>query len=157
MKVLIISDTHGRLENLYRVIKAEGPIDQLIHLGDVYDDEFEIKAVADCPCAIVAGNNDMFSDLPDSLNFHLGRWRVHMEHGHWPMFIRERVAVRAQAFAADIMMSGHTHVPMIEKIDGVWVINPGSLSLPRQPGRKPTYIIMWVNGDDEPVFELKYV
>ena len=35
MKILIVSDTHGRLENLDRVIEITKPIDALIHLGYV--------------------------------------------------------------------------------------------------------------------------
>ena len=39
MKILIVSDTHGRLENLERVIEMTKPIDALIHLGDVEGQE----------------------------------------------------------------------------------------------------------------------
>ena len=39
MKILIVSDTHGRHRNLDEVLEREGKIDMLIHLGDVEDDE----------------------------------------------------------------------------------------------------------------------
>ena len=35
MKILVISDTHGKLYNLVDVLTKEGPIDMLLHLGDV--------------------------------------------------------------------------------------------------------------------------
>ena len=43
MKILIVSDTHGRLENLERVIEMTKPIDALIHLGDVEGQEDYIR------------------------------------------------------------------------------------------------------------------
>ena len=64
MKVLVVSDTHGRDESLEMAVALEQPFDYLIHCGDVEGREFFIEALAECPCTIVAGNNDfMFSDL----------------------------------------------------------------------------------------------
>ena len=64
MKVLVVSDTHGRDESLEMAVALEQPFDYLIHCGDVEGREFFIEALAECPCTIVAGNNDFFSDLP---------------------------------------------------------------------------------------------
>ena len=58
MKVLIVSDTHGRDENLEIAINREAPFDMLVHCGDVEGREFYIEALAECPCSIVSGNND---------------------------------------------------------------------------------------------------
>ena len=48
MKILIVSDTHGRLENLERVIEMTKPIDALIHLGDVEGQEDYIRRLVPC-------------------------------------------------------------------------------------------------------------
>ena len=48
MKILIVSDTHGRHRNLEEVLDREGPIDMLVHLGDVEGGEDYICALADC-------------------------------------------------------------------------------------------------------------
>ena len=40
------------------------PFDLLIHCGDVEGREIFIEALVECPCSIVAGNNDFFTDLP---------------------------------------------------------------------------------------------
>ncbi len=61
MKILVVSDTHGRDERLEAAVELEQPFDYLIHCGDVEGREFFIEALADCPCTIVAGNNDFFS------------------------------------------------------------------------------------------------
>ena len=60
MKVLIVSDTHGRDENLEIAVNREVPFDMLVHCGDVEGREFYIEALAECPCSIVSGNNDFF-------------------------------------------------------------------------------------------------
>ena len=64
MRILIVSDTHGRESNLERVLEEVGNISHLIHLGDVEGQEDYIEAIADCPVHIVSGNNDFFSSLP---------------------------------------------------------------------------------------------
>ena len=58
MKILIVSDTHGKEENLDRVLEEIGKLDCLIHLGDVEGQEDYIEAVAECPVHMVSGNND---------------------------------------------------------------------------------------------------
>ena len=67
MKILIVSDTHGRHGNLDEVLEREGKIDMLLHLGDVEDDEHYIEAIAECPVHMLSGNNDFFSYLHISL------------------------------------------------------------------------------------------
>ena len=64
MKVLIVSDTHGKDENLEHVVMNEAPFDMFVHCGDVEGREIFIEALVECPCCIVSGNNDFFSDLP---------------------------------------------------------------------------------------------
>ena len=46
-------------------------------------------------------------------------------------------------------MFGHTHCPLVEYREGIMLVNPGSISLPRQQSRKPTYIRMSVEEDGE--------
>ena len=46
MKVLVVSDTHGRDESLEMAVALEQPFDYLIHCGDVEGREFFIEALA---------------------------------------------------------------------------------------------------------------
>ena len=82
MKVLIVSDTHGKDENLERAVYQEVPFDYLIHCGDVEGREIFIEALAECPCCIVAGNNDFFSDLPREDVVEIEGHRIFVTHGH---------------------------------------------------------------------------
>ena len=64
MNILIISDTHGFDDRVRVILDRIGPFDMLIHCGDVERQEAEIQEWADCPCLMVAGNNDWSSRLP---------------------------------------------------------------------------------------------
>ena len=64
MKILVVSDSHGRDENREQAVMQETPFDMLIHCGDVEGREIFIEAFIEYPCHIVSGNNDFFSDLP---------------------------------------------------------------------------------------------
>ncbi len=155
MKILIVSDTHGNCDALERVLLIESPADLLIHLGDVCSDEDYIEAIAKCPTVIIAGNNDILTHLPRTRALKIGDCRIHMEHGHRFYMGRDMIVRDAKDLGVNIMMYGHTHVPVLEKVDGIWLVNPGSLTYPRQAGRRPTYIVMWAEEEGEPRFELK--
>ena len=55
MKILVVSDTHGRDSGLEKAVAQESPFDMLIHCGDVEGREDYIEALAECPCCIVSG------------------------------------------------------------------------------------------------------
>lgn len=159
MKILIVSDTHGRHGNLDEVLEREGKIDMLLHLGDVEDDEHYIEAIAECPIHLLAGNNDFFSYLPREKEIKIGKYNVFMTHGHgyYVSMNTKRLRDEAKARGVDIVMFGHTHRPYIDVEGALKVINPGSLSYPRQEGRRASYVIMEINANGNADFELKFV
>ena len=65
MKILIVSDTHGRDATLRNLLEKVKPIDMLVHCGDVEGSEEYIRSLVDCPVHMVAGNNDFFCELPN--------------------------------------------------------------------------------------------
>ena len=159
MKILIVSDTHGSLHNFDTVIEREKEVDMLLHLGDVEGDDDYMETVMDCPVHIVGGNNDYFSRLPGEMEIRIGSHKVFLTHGHgYHVSVdTRRLKQAARARGADIVMYGHTHRPEIDLEDDVKVINPGSLSYPRQAGRKATYVIMEIGNTGAAEFYLKYV
>lgn len=159
MKILIVSDTHGRHGNLDEVLAREGKIDMLLHLGDVENDEHYIEAIADYPVHMISGNNDFFSYLPGEKEIKIGKYRVFMTHGHghYVSMNTKRLREAARARGVDIVMFGHTHKPYIDVEGDLKVINPGSLSYPRQEGRQASYVIMEINANGNASFELKFV
>ena len=106
--------------------------------------EEEIKRLAGCETHIVAGNNDYFSTLPREEEFEIGHYKVFLTHGHgYGVSVgTERIVEEAVSRGVDAVIYGHTHKPLNEKIGGIRVLNPGSLSYPRQEGRDPSYMLM---------------
>ncbi len=88
------------------------------------------------------GNNDFFSELPREEEFDIGKYHAFITHGHYYYVSMgcETIIEEGRSRGADIVMFGHTHRPFFEK-DGL-TLNPGSLSYPRQEGRKGSYMIM---------------
>lgn len=159
MKILIVSDTHRKNQNLKTVIAREGKIDRLIHLGDVEGSQNEILEMAGCPVDMVAGNNDFMGDLPKEKEIMLGRYKVLLTHGHYYYVSLDTKMLRKEAIARgfDVAMYGHTHRPRIEENHGIVILNPGSLSYPRQEGKNPSYIVMNLDGEGRAHYEIKYL
>ncbi len=159
MKIMIVSDTHGKHENLNAALRKEGPIDRLIHLGDAEGYEDYIEGQAQCPVDIVAGNNDFFSQLPQEKEIFIGKYRALITHGHYYRVAMGTEYIKDEAVArgVDIVMFGHTHRPLLDCGSEVVVLNPGSISYPRQEGRRPTYMTMFLNDDGDAVFEQHWI
>ena len=151
MKVLIVSDTHKSHRNLEKIIEREQPFQMLIHLGDLEGGEDYIEAVVECEKHMIRGNNDFFSYLPAEEEFWIGKKKVFITHGHSYYVSMETEQIREEGAArnADIIMFGHTHRPYFEERDGITVLNPGSLSFPRQEGRKSSYMILETDGEEK--------
>ena len=147
MKVLIVSDTHGMDDNLEWVVNHEAPIDAMIHCGDIEGSEEYFELLLDCPVYMVRGNNDFFSDLEGEIVVTLGDKRCMVTHGHYygVSMGPERIMEEGLARDIDVVMFGHTHKPLLIEENDITVLNPGSLSLPRQIGRKPSYMIMEID------------
>lgn len=159
MKIFIVSDTHRSHGSLERALEQEGSIDMLIHLGDVEGGEDYIAALVDCPTHIIGGNNDFFSDLPREEDFFIEGKHIFITHGHSYLTGLNESGIKKEALrrGADIAMYGHTHRPSLSEKDGVIILNPGSISWPRQPGRRKSYMVMETDGKGNARFELKYV
>lgn len=159
MRILIVSDTHRRHGNLERVLQKVGPLDLMIHLGDAEGEEDYIESIAGCPLEIIAGNNDFFSRLDREKELTLGKYKVLLTHGHYYYVTvgLENIKEDARARGKDIVMFGHTHRPCIEQEDGITALNPGSISFPRQEGRKPSYILMEIDENGEAHYALNYL
>ncbi len=159
MKILIVSDTHKIHRYLDKAIEKEAPIDLLIHLGDTEGGEDYIEAFAGCPSHIIAGNNDFFTNLPREKEFILEGKRILLTHGHQYLVSmgERRIKKEAQNRGIDIVMYGHTHVPSYSEEEGLIILNPGSISIPRQSGYEHTYMVMELRKGEKVTCELRSV
>ena len=158
MSILVVSDTHGNHENLDIALERVMP-DKIYHAGDAQGGEIYIEAVCDCPLEIVRGNCDFGSDLPTEVVFSLGNHVVLLTHGHLygAGFGLEGLAEEARAKGADVVIYGHTHCPQIVYEDDITIVNPGSIALPRQDGRKPSYLVIDVDRFGELHYNVCYI
>lgn len=159
-KILIVSDSHGRENNLKRAVQNMGKhLDLLIHLGDSQRDPDQLTGMVDCPVEMVKGNSDGMFMLPASKLIEIGSHKALLTHGHrygGSAGIPQMVEM-AQANGADIVMFGHTHIPLLEQEDGVTVLNPGSISQPRQEGGRPSYMVMTIEEDGRTEYATIYL
>ena len=134
MKVLVFSDSHSYNAGMFWAVEREAP-DAVLHLGDHTDDARELeRAWPQLPVYRVRGNNDYQPDTPLYACVRLSGVPVYITHGH-----RDRVSMlgcgivpqRAREEGCGLAFFGHTHRMMLERIGGVLVCNPGSISLPR--------------------------
>lgn len=159
MRILIISDTHRIDDNFLRLIGRVGPIDLLIHCGDSEGSELWYAQKAKCPVEMVAGNNDFFSGLEREKEFEIGTYKVWLTHGHNYYVSMDNKVIKEEAAArgVDIVMYGHTHRPVVEIGKDVTAINPGSLSYPRQEGRRPSYVLMELDQEGRAHYHLNFL
>lgn len=158
MKILVVSDTHGRDRNLKEVLEKVKPIDMLVHCGDIEGSEAYIEALAECPVHMVSGNNDFFSDLSREEEFAIGNYKVLLTHGHYYYVSMNTQAIRREGRERgfDIVLFGHTHRPLVDVREDITLCNPGSLSYPRQEGRRPSYLIMELDRKGKMHYTINY-
>ena len=146
MRILVVSDSHRMHDHLDTAIERVMP-DKIFHAGDAQGGEDYIEAVSECPLEIVRGNCDYGSYLPGELLLPVGKHLVFLTHGHLygVNYGVEELAQAAKEKGADVAIYGHTHCPDITYVDDIAVLNPGSISLPRQSGRQPSYLVIDVD------------
>ena len=162
MRILVISDTHGNENNLEKVLKKIRKPDHVIHCGDVEGHQEHIREMTGCPCTFVRGNNDYFSDLNMFEIVEFGKYRIFVAHGHihgvhWD---DKEIVEEARENGCNVAMYGHTHRPVLRQAvseDGITVLNPGSLTYPRQDGRKPSYAVMEIDRFGKAHYQINYL
>jgi putative phosphoesterase len=164
IKALVFSDSHGNQAYMKQLIKDEAPFDVLIHAGDLEDTLENVLGPVDYHTHIVKGNCDYGRDLPLEKIFKLGGRNVLLLHGHscgnmhcHPGMDMNRMVYYAEEKGCDMMIYGHTHVPDIRTLDdGFIILNPGSMTLPRQVDRRRSYMVLMIE-DNKVDAEIRYI
>ncbi|MEY8523532.1 metallophosphoesterase [bacterium 1XD8-76] len=163
MRILIVSDTHRQGENFYRALQETKPVSLVIHCGDVegQEREFEkaVREVNDCPLIMAAGNNDFFSNLKNDVEVQIGPYKALVTHGHnyYISVSNEFLKQEVRARGYQMVFYGHTHRPVVDDKNGILAVNPGSLSYPRQEGRKPSYALMEIDEEGNTEVTIHYL
>ena len=105
------------------------------------------------------GNNDFFSKLPREIETTIGKYKVWITHGHnyYVSMNNEIIKEEAVRRGVDIVFYGHSHRPTVEIEKDIIAVNPGSLSYPRQEGKRPSYVVMDIDRNGEAHFTICYL
>jgi uncharacterized protein len=140
MRVVVISDTHA--PRFWKgcplgVARHLAEADLILHAGDVCIAPVLDELAAFAPVRVVLGNNDgpdvAAWGAPETLEFELAGLSVAMIHDSGARAGR-LARMRRRFPGADLVVFGHSHIPLDEVDDGLRIFNPGS---PTDKRRQP--------------------
>lgn len=161
MKIGIFSDTHGDYRAVKKSLKIFKNCDFILHCGDILNHgvfnpikkSYNPQKVAELlnkskvPIIFCKGNCDsevdqaaIKSPIQSPIAYIFTEpFKVLISHGH--NMSREDILKLVQKDGYNIVVTGHTHCQLFEKIEGVFFINPGSVSIPLDE-KPPSVIIL---------------
>ena len=130
MLIAVISDSHNNEKAINIIKEYINNADVLLFLGDGEEDIGKIKESFKGEVYAVNGNCDMYSKNPDELLLNFEGKKIFMCHGHKynVKYSYNNIYYRGKELDADIVLFGHTHIPIIEVNDNMIMMNPGSIS-----------------------------
>lgn len=151
MKIMFISDIHGSYSQIKRIIDIfnEEKIDQLVILGDIlyhgprnplpkgHDPKEVVQLLNEYKDKIIAvrGNCDAevdqmvldFDMMETYSRLYIDQRCFFITHGHH--YDKDHLPSLNKG---DVFVYGHYHVPELFEKDGIYIVNPNSISLPKQ-------------------------
>ncbi len=147
MLIAVTGDTHGRIDAVKNELERKR-LDYLLHTGDFYADGIRLAYHLGIDFSGVRGNCDTGPRGKQEEMLDLAGHRFCILHGH-----RHRVKTTLNdvyyhglEIGAEVVVFGHTHTPCCDFQDGIWLINPGSPSLPRS-GSMASYVLIKAGKD----------
>ena len=131
MKILVFADSHGQTADMIEIVKAEKP-DMIIHAGDFLRDAEELRRnFGGIEIHAVSGNCDFNSGSDSEDVFAVCGKRFYLTHGHIQHVKKGYTALMlaANEKQANVVICGHTHVPLYETSGNMMLINPGSITM----------------------------
>ena len=138
MKIVVFSDTHGKINSAIDIINKQNP-DMIIHLGDFVRDAEDLRSVfTDIKIEYVAGNNDFYMNVLSEKIISIQNKKILLTHGHNYRIKHglESIIIKGQQEEVDVVLFGHTHKAYENIENNILYFNPGSLTLPYE---KPSY------------------
>ncbi len=143
MRIIVMSDSHGSYSAIESIIDRNTDADWIFHLGDgerELDRYITSHPIIAQKIIHVAGNCDYNSLSPSVFTLPATNHRIFAAHGHQfgVNHSLERLKKVAAENDCDIVLYGHTHCRYNHFEDGLYILNPGSASCPRD-GSKPSF------------------
>ena len=141
MLIGLVSDTHGLVRP--EIFSALAGVELILHAGDVGGRSVldQLRAIA--PVQAVYGNTDVPGDpnLHAALALSIDGLAIHVSHGH--ELGSPTPAKLLTQYAANVIVFGHTHKPLVERAGARLVVNPGAAG-PRRFNLRPSVARMIV-------------
>ena len=121
MRIGVISDTHGLLRP--EAVERLAGVQHIIHAGDIGRPEVISELGKIAPVTAVRGNIDRdewAAGYPQTEFVKLAGRLIYVLHN------LAELDLDPTAAGIDVVVSGHSHRPKIETVDGVVYLNPGS-------------------------------
>jgi putative phosphoesterase len=149
MKIVVVADTHKDYHTLKKVVDANADADLFIHLGDGQHELVDMQNLyPEKQFIFVLGNSDFGTAKTDRI-VSLGGHKIFCTHGHLygVHFGVKKLVEKAKFNGCEIALHGHTHLFRMQQVEGVYVMNPGSLESPRGKN-PPTYGIIVLSDEN---------
>lgn len=148
MKILVISDTHGKLNKVRDIYDKLKNIDLIIHAGDYISDGEKLGKEFHVPVIAVKGNCDGGRSSDDFKIAETEYGNILVTHGHMEnvKYQLNTLLYKAMEQKCSAVVFGHTHQALIDEADGIHFVNPGSLTQPRD-GSDGSYAIIRTTED----------
>ena len=136
MKVIVCSDSHGAFAAAEQVLEQQPKAAAVIFLGDGAEEWGDLHEIyPEIPFYPVRGNCDWGScDQPERL-LEMGGVRIFMLHGHTRNVKSSPMSAlyAAKEYGAQVLLFGHTHVPLVDNDGSLLTLNPGAAGDPLHP------------------------
>jgi putative phosphoesterase len=141
MRIAVIADTHNKLPE--HLVEALASADEIWHLGDVTSEDVinRVRSLGK-PVRVIRGNCDSYEHWPERLRLERGGRTFLLIH-----------APPRKPAGAEFLLHGHTHVPRDEMVDGIRLLNPGTVGKPNR-GAPPSWAWLTIGEDGEVGWEV---
>lgn len=151
MRIGVISDTHGMVPAWQAAMTRFAGTDLILHAGDAlyhppriapspgYDTMGLVELINNSPIPIVLARGNVDPEVYEELLtipaqspyalVEMDGLRIVVNHGH--LLSPDAMRTLANANRADVLVTGHTHLPVVERIGAMIHVNPGSPSHPK--------------------------
>ena len=149
MRIIVISDSHGKRSSVDFALQAHPDARHVFFLGDnVRDIEAVKEFYTDRIFHIVNGNCDGDTFYPTTDICTLEGVKILFTHGHYHnvKYTTSLLQNAAEKAGAKIALYGHTHIAKNEYLDGLYLINPGSIAHSREGGNSYAVIAITPQG-----------
>ena len=151
MKIGIISDTHGSMAAIRKVLATAPPVECWALHNMINQTVYAVSGNCDVMRGPVEAKPDCFLEIEG--------FKLWVTHGHLYMGETRQISELAwwgQSMEQDIVIFGHTHVPVFKQISGIWLLNPGSPARPRE-GSHAGFAVLTLNRGHMPAVEFMEV